>query len=180
MNILLSDYRWHSAMKSLTLSALAIPLVLVLILLIPTNDVFAQPTLKEVLEKTAQDEEETQKPAEATSEAGKPETTKPASQSAPITKYIPQDEFNRGVPRKSIHGFLETARERDFEQAAAYLDLRNLPGNIKNIPVLWKSIIWVSFGVRAQHVMINEEGASQHDIQLAGKFWPRDIFDVAG
>ncbi len=117
-------------MKFLTLYALAIPLALVLIILIPTDDVFAQPTLKEVLEQSSQGEEETQKPAEPTSEG----VTKPDSQPEPIKKNIPQDDLNRGVPRQSIRGFLKMARERDFERAAEYLDLRNLPGNIKNIP----------------------------------------------
>jgi MscS family membrane protein len=39
----------------------------------------------------------------------------------------PADEFNRGVPRSSLKGYLKAARDGDFEQAAKYLDLRYLP-----------------------------------------------------
>lgn len=134
MNTSMSDLAWQTVTKFFTLSALSIPLVSVLIILIPAEHVAAQPTLKEVLEKTAHNKEETQKPVKATSEAVKTETTKSNSTPAPITKHIPQDELNRGVPRKSIQGFLKRAHERDFEQAAEYLDLRNLPGPIKKIP----------------------------------------------
>ena len=39
----------------------------------------------------------------------------------------PADEFDRGVPRSSLKGYLKTARDGDFERAAKYLDLRYLP-----------------------------------------------------
>jgi MscS family membrane protein len=39
----------------------------------------------------------------------------------------PIDELDRGVPRTSVEGFLNTTRVGDFERAAQYLDLRNLP-----------------------------------------------------
>jgi len=42
----------------------------------------------------------------------------------------PADEFNRGVPRSSLKGYLKAARDGDFEQAAKYLDLRYLPDRI--------------------------------------------------
>jgi len=44
---------------------------------------------------------------------------------------IPEDEFDRGTPRRSLLGFLKAAQERDFEIAAEYLDLRNLPKRMK-------------------------------------------------
>jgi len=134
MNTSMNDFRWQPTMKSLSVYALTIPLVLVWIILIPTDTAFAQPKLKEVLEKSSKEEEETPKPEAATAEAVNSETAKQEPQLAPIKKDIPQDELDREIPRKSIHGFLETARERDFERAARYLDLRNLPANIKNIP----------------------------------------------
>ena len=37
------------------------------------------------------------------------------------------DEFERGNPRSSVKGFFKAARNGDFEQAAKYFDLRNLP-----------------------------------------------------
>jgi MscS family membrane protein len=39
----------------------------------------------------------------------------------------PADEFNRGVPRSSLKGYLKAARDGDFERAAQYMDLRYLP-----------------------------------------------------
>jgi MscS family membrane protein len=45
----------------------------------------------------------------------------------------PVDEFNRGTPRSSFLGFAEAAREGDYERAAEYLDLRNLPEEVLQI-----------------------------------------------
>ncbi len=42
----------------------------------------------------------------------------------------PADEFNRGVPRSSLKGYLKAARDGDFERAAKYLDFRYLPDRI--------------------------------------------------
>ena len=39
----------------------------------------------------------------------------------------PVDEYDRGTPRTSVKGFFKAARDRDYERAAQYLDLRNLP-----------------------------------------------------
>ena len=39
----------------------------------------------------------------------------------------PDDSLGRGVPRSSVRGFLNAARNRNYTQAAEYLDLRNLP-----------------------------------------------------
>jgi MscS family membrane protein len=39
----------------------------------------------------------------------------------------PVDEFNRGVPRSSLKGYLKAARDGDYERASQYLDLRYLP-----------------------------------------------------
>jgi MscS family membrane protein len=39
----------------------------------------------------------------------------------------PADPYGRDTPRGSMEGFLESAGEGDFERAARYLDLRNLP-----------------------------------------------------
>jgi MscS family membrane protein len=39
----------------------------------------------------------------------------------------PVDEFERGTPRSSVKGFFKAARGGDYERAAQYLDLRNLP-----------------------------------------------------
>jgi len=39
----------------------------------------------------------------------------------------PADEFDRGVPRSSLKGYLKAASDGDFDRAAKYLDLRYLP-----------------------------------------------------
>jgi MscS family membrane protein len=49
---------------------------------------------------------------------------------APVQSAVdrgPEDALGRGNPRGSIIGFLNAASELDFEKAAEYLDLRNLP-----------------------------------------------------
>ena len=38
----------------------------------------------------------------------------------------PADEYDRGVPRSAMLGFLVACREGDYERAAEYLDLRRL------------------------------------------------------
>ena len=39
----------------------------------------------------------------------------------------PPDPFNRGTPRGSVYGFAVACRKGDYERAAQYLDLRQLP-----------------------------------------------------
>ena len=56
-----------------------------------------------------------------------------AAPSAAPEVEILADEFDRGTPRRSLLGFLTAAQDRDFETAAEYLDLRNLPSRAKNI-----------------------------------------------
>ena len=43
------------------------------------------------------------------------------------------DEFDRVTPRRSLRGFLTAAQARDFESAAEYLDLRNLPSRMNPV-----------------------------------------------
>jgi len=45
----------------------------------------------------------------------------------------PQDALNRGTPRGSITGFLEAGSAFDFEKAAQFLDLRNLPDEVEEL-----------------------------------------------
>jgi MscS family membrane protein len=42
----------------------------------------------------------------------------------------PRDALNRGTPRGTIRGFIEACEDVDFERAAQYLDLRNLPEEV--------------------------------------------------
>ncbi|MBW1753020.1 MAG: hypothetical protein JRJ46_07925 [Deltaproteobacteria bacterium] len=84
--------------------------ILSLVMVMVSGTSLAQPTLKEILAEPAEEEQVTDQP--------KTESKKPG---------IPRDELERGVPRTSVKGFFKTIRERDFEGAANYLDLRNLP-----------------------------------------------------
>jgi MscS family membrane protein len=52
---------------------------------------------------------------------------KPVEKAVPAPKPGPRDDFDRGVPRTSIEGFLEAAEKGDWERAAEYLDTRRLP-----------------------------------------------------
>lgn len=45
----------------------------------------------------------------------------------------PEDALERGNPRSSIIGFLKAASEFNWEKAAEYLDLRNLPPDIQEV-----------------------------------------------
>ena len=56
---------------------------------------------------------------------GEPATEKPKT--TPSVPSGPVDEFNRGTPRGTIKGFFAATRDGKFDQAANYLDLRNLP-----------------------------------------------------
>jgi len=73
---------------------------------------------------------------------GKPtaEETEPEEQTEPASKKtdVPLDELDRGVPQSSLTGFFNATKERDYEKAARYLDLRRLPKRInkKQGPIL--------------------------------------------
>jgi MscS family membrane protein len=62
-------------------------------------------------------------------EAAPDEVKKSATPVVPI----PEDKLNRGTPRGSIVGFLESSAKFNFEQAAEYLDLRNIPEEVEEI-----------------------------------------------
>jgi len=57
-------------------------------------------------------------PAEAQQQSPAPVRALPA----------PEDDFNRGLPRTSVEGYLNALQDNDYERAAEYLDLRNLKG----------------------------------------------------
>ncbi|MHC4137465.1 MAG: mechanosensitive ion channel family protein, partial [Planctomycetota bacterium] len=78
---------------------------------------FAQgePTLKDMIGGG-----EGEAPPKAAPEAG-PAPPAPPTQAGPI------DDLDRGVPRTAVESYIEAARARDWERAAEYLDLRNLP-----------------------------------------------------
>jgi MscS family membrane protein len=66
----------------------------------------AQPTLKTIIDRGS-----------SLDEAG----------TATLAPSVPQDDLARGVPRTAVEAFLAAARKGDYERAAQYLDLRQLP-----------------------------------------------------
>jgi MscS family membrane protein len=78
---------------------------------------------------------------------------KSAEQSEPkkVKPLGPADEFNRGIPRSSLKGYLKAARDGDFDRAAKYLDLRYLPGRMdqsqgpqlaRQLKIVLDKVIW--------------------------------------
>ena len=51
-------------------------------------------------------------------------------ESKTVKPAVPIDEYDRGTPRGTVEGFLTASRNGDYEKAARYLDLRNLPGRV--------------------------------------------------
>ncbi len=50
-----------------------------------------------------------------------------ASAAAENVPVAPEDPYDRGTPRATMLGFLESARDGDWTRAAEYLDLRSIP-----------------------------------------------------
>ncbi len=74
--------------------------------------------------------------AYATSAAGVIPKTAPPSQEQKVEDIPPPgpaDEFDRGVPRTSANGFAEAIDQGDFEKAVEYMDMRNLPKDVRQI-----------------------------------------------
>ncbi len=46
---------------------------------------------------------------------------------------VPEDALDRGTPRRSLAAFLSSAQDHDYETAAEYLDMRNLPRKVRNV-----------------------------------------------
>jgi len=92
---------------------ISILVCLILACLLASYTALAQPAVQNA-------NKEVSKKGEATEKSKKAETF-PAG---------PVDEFDRGTPRSSVKGFFKAARGGDYERAAQYLDLRNLPRRI--------------------------------------------------
>lgn len=118
--------------------ARALGLILLFASMMFPGDILAQPSLKEIVEQSPK--EETTVTAK---EGADEESSKPTG---------PQDEFDRGVPRTSVAGFLAAAKERDYERAAEYLDLRNLPRGLtetqgphlaRQLKIVFERSLWI-------------------------------------
>ncbi|MGV7229137.1 MAG: mechanosensitive ion channel family protein [Nitrospirales bacterium] len=84
-----------------------------LFVMMASGSILAQPTVKEIVEQRPEENAKLK-----AKEGAEQELPKPTG---------PQDEFSRGVPRTTVAGFLAAAAKRDYQRAAEYLDLRNLP-----------------------------------------------------
>ena len=111
----MSGYNWRK--ENNDPHSIFLQIIVLFFMMIPlgTGILHAQPTLKEMIEDTAKK-----------SEAIEIDVAKVGE--------VPDDEFNRGVPRTMVQGFFSAVRERDFERATEYLDLRHLPEEVKKIP----------------------------------------------
>ena len=50
----------------------------------------------------------------------------PSGQPQAVAPDIPVDDLDRGTPRRTLVGFRQAVRARDYQRAAGYLDLRNV------------------------------------------------------
>jgi MscS family membrane protein len=78
----------------------------------------------------------------------------------------PLDEYERGVPRSSVQGFFKAVRVGDYERAAKYLDLRNLPEGLNpsqgpDLARKFKIALDRSFGIDLDLLSTNPEGQSE-------------------
>jgi MscS family membrane protein len=96
--------------QSVYLSLLCLMALLILSFFAPVCRAQEQPRLKRVIDATPSEEEQV-------------DITKQLA----VKSLGPLDEFDRGVPITSVTGFLDAARKGDYERAAQYLDMRNLP-----------------------------------------------------
>ncbi len=87
------------------------------------------------------------------------ETTKQPEQRK-VKPLGPTDEFNRGVPRSSLKGYLKAARDGDFMRAANYLNLSYLPGSMdasqgprlaRQLKIALDKVIWFDLEMVSDH-----------------------------
>jgi len=81
----------------------------------------------------------------------------------------PLDDFDRGVPRSSVMGFFNAARSGNYERAAQYLDLRNLPRGLdpsqgadlaRRLKIVLDRSLWIDFDL----LSTNPEGQSDDSL----------------
>ena len=100
----------------------------------------------------------------------------------------PVDEFERGTPHSSVKGFFKAARGGDYERAAQYLDLRNLPRWIdknegpelaRQLKIALDQTLWVDLEqVSADPKGNIEDGLSPRRESLGGIKTPEKTVDI--
>ena len=108
------------------------------------------------------------------------------AQAAP-PKAIPPDQFDRGTPRSSILALSSALDDRDYERVMNYLDLRNVPANIRNqgqelarqLKIIADRTLWVEIDTISNdpegHADDNLEGARDIVARLKTPERPVDI-----
>jgi len=136
----------------------------------------AQPKLKEFLEKTSEEEKVKDEP--------KPE--------APKTKIlgpvVPDDEFDRGTPRRTVQGFLKATGEGDYERAAQYLELSNLAWGLtvkegaqltRRLRIVLDRALWVDFDLVSDDPRGDTEDGLPWDRDRLGRIeTPEKTYDI--
>ncbi|UCG14581.1 MAG: mechanosensitive ion channel family protein, partial [Deltaproteobacteria bacterium] len=73
---------------------------------------------------------------------------------APPTHEIPADEFGRGSPQGTVKGYFAACREGNYEKAANYLDLRQIPGDgpvlARQLRTILSRTLWVDVDTLSQ------------------------------
>jgi MscS family membrane protein len=122
--------------------------IILTLFLLTTSYVFA--THSPVMAQSASSNQSNSKEGEG---AQQPEPKK-------VKPLGPADEFNRGVPRSSLKGYLKAARDGDFERAAEYLDLRYLPGRMdksqgsqlaRQLKIALDKVLWFDMETVSEH-----------------------------
>ncbi len=85
--------------------------------------------------------------------------------------FVPEDLLDRGTPRRAARGFLLAAAEGDYQRAAEYLDLRNLPRGMSEAdgPTLAEDLDIVV----QRHLWIDQGELSDQSDGWAGDGLPR-------
>jgi MscS family membrane protein len=108
----------------------------------------------------------------------------------------PIDEFDRGVPRGTVKGFLAAAGAGDYEKAAHYLDLRKLRGKAakttgpklaQQLSIVLDRTLWIDpdevssdpkgeaeDGLRAHHDSLGRIETPEETVDVLLKHGPRD------
>jgi len=100
--------RWKCHVRLVLIGGVAVMVGAVWMVPVQAESEAVQPTLKELMER-------------------KPKAKTELVSTAP---GIPDDQLGRGTPRSSVRGYLLSANERNYVQAAEYLDLRSLPPHL--------------------------------------------------
>jgi MscS family membrane protein len=100
----------------------------------------------------------------------------------------PVDEFDRGTPRSTVKGFFKAARGGDYERAAQYLDLRNLPRRIdksegpelaRQLKIALDRTLWVDLAqVSADSKGNIEDGLPSQRESVGGIKTPEKTVDI--